>query len=306
MALEWPVNFCAYGLGMDEKFQYSTSVWKNGESLVLFRRIDHKEYYQDMTLNDLKLNTDVFYEIEAFGSRLVAIFGSRYFFFHDVLHPEYSMFNVSKNYDGFYKENVTLFDYESGSIGRRLKSIVDILVPDVLEETGRNGLIRYDPSDMERYYARGADGWVLANPNGKPWATSKDPIGMTVDIEFDEVLGLDSGRMIKGGSNYFIILNGYANPLKRNLYKENRRIKTLRVESLDDQATFSIKHELEDVVRFQVVKFPQTVKKIRITILDYYEGSKYKDLCVQAFLTEYDMWVPSGESFLKRAKLWKP
>lgn len=307
MALDWPVNFCAFGLGMDEKSLYLyTSVWKHGETLTLFRSIDNKEYYQDRSLHDLQLSPDGFYELEAFGSKLVVMFGSRYFFFHDVTHPEYSMFNVAINYDRFYKQHEALYNYEAGQLGRRLKSIVDIKVPDVLEEKGRSGIVRYDTIDMKRYYARTADGGVLANPYGKPWATSKNPVDMTIDIEFNEVEGLEEGDIIKGGSDYLIILNGYANPLKRHLYKENRRIKTLRIDSLDDRASFSTTYELEDVVRFHVIKFPQKAKKVRLTILDYYEGSKYKDLCVQAFLTDYDMWIPSGQEFRDRAKPWKP
>jgi hypothetical protein len=307
-AIDWPENFFAYSLGVDYQFlfRYETSVWKRDDTLFIFRTINKKEYYQKLTLNDLHLQSDGFYELETFGSKLITLFGAHYFFFHDVTQPDYSMFNTKMDYDKFYKENEFLFTRRD-IIGWRRRGIIKITVPDVLEELGRNGKIRYDTADMQRYYARGADGWVLANPNGKPWATSKDPIGMTIDIEFnDEVKDIDQGVPIKGGSDYLIILNGYANPLKRHLYKENRRIKCLKIESLGNKDNFTITQNLEDVVRFHVIKFPKVAKKIRLTILDYYEGTKYKDLCVQAFLTDYDMWDDSGDHFLKTAKEWRP
>jgi hypothetical protein len=306
-ALDWPENFFAFGLGYDSgDFRYFTAVWKYNHSLTIFRRLNKQEYYQKLTINDLKLQKDGFYELETYGSKLVTLFGAHYFFFHDVTHPEYSMFNVNIDYNKFYKEQEILFSYDNYMIGKRLRNIRSIIVPDVLEEIGRNGKIRYDTYDMERYYARGSDGIVIANPYGKPWATSKEPIGMTIDIEFNEVRSLEDGVIIKGGSNYLIILNGYVNPLKRHLYKENRRIKTLKIESLDNKNYFSIVHTLEDVVRFQVIKFPKATQEIRLTILDYYEGTKYKDLCVQAFLTDFDMWLESGDYYLEGAKEWRP
>jgi hypothetical protein len=303
-ALEWPQDFCAYDLGMDYEFRYSTSVWKNGERLTLFRRIGGKEYYQDLRLNDLELQPDGFYELKAFGSTLVSMFGARYFFFHDVTHPEYSVFTTVVDYDSYYDNNRLVF-MNTDILGRRSIGISKIQVPNVLEEAGRGGRVRYDTTDMERYYARGLDGWVIANPYGKPWATRKNPVGMSIDITFNRVISQNKGYIEKG-SNYLIVLNGYANPLKRHLYKENRRIKKLRVESLDPGISFSVEQELEDVVRFHLIKFPTVAENIRVTILEYYEGTKYKDLCVQAFLTDYDLWLISGESFLSRARPWKP
>ena len=102
-----------------------------------------------------------------------------------------------------------------------------------------------------------------------PWATSKNPIGMNIKMNFKEA------------QDSIVILNGYVHPDKRHLYKANRRLKKIRVTNSD--ANFSVIADIEDVVHFCEIKLPQKVMSVNIEILDFYEGNKYKDLCVQMF-----------------------
>ena len=86
-------TFLRFCLGWD----YPTSVWKDGDKLTLIRRFGFKDYFQNFSLADMKLQSDGFYELSAFGNNLVVLFGAHYFFFHDETRAEYSMFQVSAN-----------------------------------------------------------------------------------------------------------------------------------------------------------------------------------------------------------------
>ncbi|MBP5752967.1 MAG: hypothetical protein J6W60_08955, partial [Treponema sp.] len=75
------------------------------------------------------------------------------------------------------------------------------------------------------------------------------------------------------------ILNGYVDPLKPHLFKENNRIKKARLET-----DTGIKKEFEfrDEVEFTQIILPNKVKHVKLTILDVYKGTKYQDTCITA------------------------
>ena len=81
--------------------------------------------------------------------------------------------------------------------------------------------------------------------------------------------------------NKIVILNGYVHSGKRHLYKANRRLKTVKVTS--PESNFEVFENIEDVVHFHEISLPVAVSTVDIEILDYYEGEKYNDLCVQMF-----------------------
>ena len=73
------------------------------------------------------------------------------------------------------------------------------------------------------------------------------------------------------------ILNGYVDPLKPHLFKENNRIKKALL-----QTDTGIKKEFEfrDEVEFTQIILPEDVKHVKLTILEVYKGTKYQDTCI--------------------------
>lgn len=250
------------------------------EDKVVFKRFGFykgerksQAIYEEKSMNDFTVCDDGWYEAEMMVIKIIPIFGGNYFFFHDPLYPE----------SGMYDETITKYmeyalinrkdHYGNDTFcGDRKRIIKEIKVPDVLIENSRGTEIVYDTWDMEHYYIYLDDGGgTYCNAHAKPWATSKEPVGMKIEMSFIEKVSAVT------------ILNGYANPLKRHLYKANRRLKKIRITSLDPGAEFSMEEEIEDVVHFHEIELPLEADHIEIEILEYYEGDKYKDLCVQMF-----------------------
>lgn len=110
-----------------------------------------------------------------------------------------------------------------------------------------------------------------------PWAEGVPGagIGGTIDVTFTRP------------SERLFILNGYVDLAKRHLYKQNNRLKTIRIDSADP--AFSITVSLEDVVRFHEIALPLATTGVRLAILDVYKGTKYDDTCVSK------IFIPQAE-----------
>ncbi|MCR5318990.1 MAG: hypothetical protein K6E22_12255 [Treponema sp.] len=106
----------------------------------------------------------------------------------------------------------------------------------------------------------------------KPWAEGKKGDGIGETFEFDMSSSARFPRDVR-------ILNGYVDPLKPHLFKENNRIKKALL-----QTDTGIKKEFEfrDEVEFTQIILPQDVKHVKLTILEVYKGTKYQDTCITA------------------------
>ena len=105
----------------------------------------------------------------------------------------------------------------------------------------------------------------------RPWVEGKKGDGIGESFEFDTTYP-------KGGLPLDVrILNGYVDPLKPHLFKENNRIKKALLET-----DTGIKKEVEfrDEVVFTQIILPDNVKHIKLTILEVYKGTKYQDTCI--------------------------
>jgi hypothetical protein len=149
--------------------------------------------------------------------------------------------------------------------------IKSIKASSVLIEQSRSGEeIRYDESQLRNtfyiYYQ-----WALnMNTFKRAWAegVSGPGIGEYLDIEF--TLPTD----------HMMVLNGYVNLTRMDLYTANNRVKTTIIES--DNPRFKIEYTFDDVVSFSEISFPEQTKKVRMTIKDVYKGTKYDDTCITA------------------------
>ena len=240
--------------------------------------------YQIRNTNEFNIDENGWFNTSYCGTKMYIIFGSNYFVYHsdkDLYYPESSSkFNFGSSFyknEDFDNAIKTLFFYGYGkktSIDDYFPQIKGIIksidVPDILEEKSINKLIKYNTYDMEHYYVIDWEtNTQLFRYGAIPWATSKEPIGMKIEMNFSNP------------QNSIVILNGYVHPDKRYLYKANRRVKKIKITSPD--CDFSIIDDFEDVVHFHEIKLPNEVMSVTIEILDFYEGNKYKDLCIQMF-----------------------
>lgn len=77
-------------------------------------------------------------------------------------------------------------------------------------------------------------------------------------------------------------MNGYVDLENTTFYKENSRVKIFKVEDLENGESKTL--SLKDVVQFTDFLFEKPTSKFRLTILDVYKGSKYKDTCVSGLV----------------------
>lgn len=96
--------------------------------------------------------------------------------------------------------------------------------------------------------------------------------------------------------SYLLIMNGYISFEKPYLYKQNNRIKKIKVTGVK-----SGKSKILDVLD---TPHPQTVdisfitepEDIRVEIADVYRGTKYDDTCLNFCVTYYDKVIPYENS----------
>ena len=116
-----------------------------------------------------------------------------------------------------------------------------------------------------------------------PWVEGAKGYGIneTISIEFDQPV------------YSFSILNGYADVQNMKLFKENSRVKKLKVEDLTNKLEYTM--NFEDKVYFNYLELSKPSNSIRLTILEVYEGTKYQDTCISALIE--NITAPSNEDW---------
>lgn len=275
----------SFSWGQAFTYSYSGSIVQRDAQYYSIGLLLNKEkphfIYKEFNKNMLVPNKDGWYSIKLENNELFLIYGSNYFIFYNQTNPKLCSFAYS---DVYRKEYEDMINNAYQKYYVRKKIIRKIQVPDFLIEKKNGKIIEYKADFMEDYYVNLFDSPdSIFNPKLLPWATSKNPIGMKILISFTEP------------QKSIVILNGFINPEKRYLYKANRRLKTVKV--ISREADFCIEKEIEDIVHFEEINFPEYVNEIEIEILDFYEGEKYRDLCIQAFLPLYNGKNLNYESF---------
>lgn len=119
--------------------------------------------------------------------------------------------------------------------------------------------------------------------NNVPWVEAAAGDGIGESIEYDISVTPMRGRV--GYKMY--ILNGYVDPLRPYLFKQNNRVKKLLVET---DSGFSQMVEFNDAVEFTEIKFPLESTHVKLTIKEVYKGSKYEDTCISGVMLGDEMW----------------
>ena len=140
----------------------------------------------------------------------------------------------------------------------------------------KEGSKTYAPENVLSVYARSTYNDHNQRWSNKitPWVEGKKGDGIGEYVEFDIPSGLPYVDIR--------ILNGYVDPLKPHLYKENNRIKKALIET-DTEGKKEI--TFEDVPEFTQIALPYKTRHFKLTILEVYKGSKYQDTCITAIET---------------------
>ncbi|SFI42891.1 hypothetical protein SAMN04487775_101319 [Treponema bryantii] len=174
----------------------------------------------------------------------------------------YDKYSNSENTTGEY---TPFYDYNVKSISASSS----------LKETQYGHDIVYSPINLFRAFETGCrchPYWW--NYSHIPWVEGVKGYGIneTISIEFkNQVYG-------------FSILNGYADIQNMKLFKENSRVKKLRVEDIENKLEYIM--DFDDKVYFNYLKLSKPSKSVRLTILDVYKGTKYQDTCIAAMVED--------------------
>ena len=133
----------------------------------------------------------------------------------------------------------------------------------------------YSPEGSLAAWFTGACDWWGFFKDNIPWVEGKEDYGIGEYLEFELDQNVYKNNSYSGWT--ISILNGYVNPEKPHLYKENSRLKSATL-IVDDKK--EIKIQFNDYVEITNVKIPGEAKKIKLIIDDVYKGTKYKDTCI--------------------------
>ena len=158
--------------------------------------------------------------------------------------------------------------------------LAEVLLPYILfeEDVFFRPKIRYAASSelKEKSTVYSADN--LKTIEGNPWATNQlENVELFLDIPVKSNVEID-------------FYNGFQNPNKSYLYEYNSRAKDIMIVNLCNRKSKRIC--LKDTLQKQILDLTDIIQnegetaKIKIKIESVYEGTKYKDLCIQAILTE--------------------
>jgi len=94
-------------------------------------------------------------------------------------------------------------------------------------------------------------------------------------------------------SDKLIVLNGYVDLIKRELYKQNNRLRTVKIVS--ENPAFETEYTFEDIVQFHEIPLPAATESVRLMIESVYQGSLFDDTCVSAIMLPQQRLRPEAE-----------
>ncbi len=177
---------------------------------------------------------------------------------------EYLLFNKRSLFKELKKtpDNSSFFIPDASLNG---KNLLNITSSSVLTDKYHS----YSPEGIGKAWAK-SDIWWCWVKNNIPWVEGKLDDGIDEYIEFDVKK--------KGNNNQvLIILNGYVNPEKKNLFRENNRIKSALL-ICDNKDSFTI--NFNDVVEFTEIELPKEYEHFKLIIKEVFKGTKYSDTCI--------------------------
>lgn len=178
------------------------------------------------------------------------------------------------DYDGSWRE---------GSPGLWDDGIEAVSAWSSLTETVRGVSVTYDEGRMRHPFYSYCDSDLNFNNGSLFWAEGDDGpgIGGTIELRFSRP------------SDHLMVLNGAVDVTRRQLYKDNNRLKRIEVRASD--GSFRLEYEFEDVVAFHRIDLPSLASGVRLTILEVYPGRRWDDTCVTAIFLKQPPLRPRAE-----------
>jgi hypothetical protein len=136
------------------------------------------------------------------------------------------------------------------------------------------------------------DGGMIFNTANIPWAEGESGPGIGVALDIKYVFSADSYSdepeqyLGKPGYRNLVIMNGYVDFYRPDLFYKNNRVKRVLVQSTDEWEYFEQEYTLEDAPEFQMIEFPRPVQSVRMIIQDVYKGTHYDDTVISALMTK--------------------
>lgn len=232
-------------------------------------------YITKLNRNQMYVDKDGFLKLKLNNKELLIIEGKR----------------LTQDFSQFENDGKNDYDLEENDIPFRGMNLVEKIESTSSFSEKLNGkTVNYTPDNLLKCFTAGGCKCHPYAWNYKhiPWVEGAEGngIGESVTITFT--------KEISGVS----ILNGFTDIANLKLYKENPRVKTLLVEDLTNGTSKTV--SFEDYVYFNFIQFEQPVKKVRLTIEEVYEGTKYSDTCISAVIphetlynkrTSYDQFI---------------
>lgn len=158
-----------------------------------------------------------------------------------------------------------------------------------------NEIIRRQYKDCSSYLKEKSKEYIIENLNkfnvDTPWVegVKGDGIGEGFTIVNNQKISYP----------YLLIMNGYISYKKPYLYKQNNRIKKIKVTGLKSGNSKIV--EVLDTPHPQSVdiSFITEPEDIRVEIADVYKGSKYDDTCLHFCITYTNKVIPYEDSIAK-------
>lgn len=266
--------------------------------------------YDSFTQNDIKYYENGYCSINLFGEECIFISGGNAFFFKS---PREAINGIMNPLAGskFAPLGVPLFETpEFYTAGFFAPGIQSVKASSYLSETMGNTNIEYRPENMLKFFWTDETSYPVINIDVLPWVegVSGSGVGEKLNILFKGSFKKGTDLYSKGVSDNIVILNGYVDVNRMDLYKKNNRLKTIRITSTDPDNDFSMDYNFRDVVAFHEIIFPVFVSGVEITILDVYPGSKWDDTCITTLFTRLPNQYKGKqtESLFITKKLYQP
>lgn len=180
---------------------------------------------------------------------------------------------INQLFKNFKNDGENTYDDPERDSGYHNYNIKSITASSYFQEKIKGRLIKYTPDNLGKTFEIGCKchpyWW---NYSHIPWVEGVEGngIGEYITIEFIK-------PMVE-----LELINGYSDINNMKLFKENARIKTFKLEDLDNNLEQTV--FFEDYVYFNKVLLKKPTSKIRLTIEEVYPGTKYQDTCFSGIL----------------------
>lgn len=192
-----------------------------------------------------------------------------YVYFDDqIIIPGINWVKFKMPYFGVYDGKSSKNSYYHENFGTKYSA------SSTLTENKKTGTVTYEAANLGKFAKESFSHYenLIWIDGSLPWVEGEKGYGKGVTIKLSTEEEFD----------YLMILNGYVDVTRLDLYKKNSRVKTFKVKDLDNNKEY--KFELEDIVEFQFFYFSEKTKNVELVIEDVYKGDSWDDTCVKAII----------------------